>query len=197
MSIQTSAALRLGGLCRLAAVGLLVSVFSACRMSSPGHSASESAQEIADFSKYTAVDWQQFDPDGSPGTGYLVRFTTPDGSTRCSILNGLSASCVGNIVGVPNSAPDYSRDRDTFAGNDSGSCPGVLFDASVAQKPEYSFRKNGGGCPPFADTKTLSAGQKLVKYQITCAVGEGSLTACINTATNHGFVLQPTGSWTF
>ena len=166
-------------------------------MSSPGESASESAHRIPDFSRYTPADWQQFDPDGSPGKGYLVRFSTPDGSTRCSILNGLSASCVGNIVGMPSSAPDYSRDRDAFAGNDSGSCPGVLHDTSDTQNPQYAFRKNGGGCPPFSDTKTLSAGQKLVKYQITCGVGDGSLTACINTTTNHGFVLRPTGSWTF
>lgn len=187
----------MGGLCQLAAAGLIVSMASACHISSPGRSASESPHEIPDFSKYTSVDWQQFDADGSPGKGYLVRFSTPDGSTRCSILNGLSASCVGNIVGIPNSAPDYSRDRDTFGGNDSGSCPGVLFDSSDAQNPQYAFRKNGGGCPPFAETKTLGAGQKLVKYQITCAVGDGGLTACVNTATNHGFVLRQTGSWTF
>lgn len=163
----------------------------------PGPSPDDSVHQIPDFAKYTTVDWQQFDPDGSPGKGYLVRFTTPDGSTRCSILNGLSASCVGNIVGMSNSAPDYARDHDTFAGNGSGSCPGVLFDASDPQKPQYAFRKNGGGCPPFADTKTLGAGQKLVKHQMRCVVGEGNLTACINTATNHGFVLQPSGSWTF
>ena len=197
MTTQTSAAPRLNVLCRLAAVGLLVSFTSACHISSPGESASESAHEIPDFSGYASVDWQQFASDGSPGNGYLVRFSTPDGSTRCSILNGLSASCVGNIVGMPNSAPDYSRDRDTFAGNDSGSCSGVLHDISDSQTPQYAFRKNGGGCPPFADTKTLGTGQKLVKYQMTCALGEGSLTACINTATNHGFVLRPSGSWTF
>ncbi len=159
--------------------------------------AAQPNREFPDLSSYAPVDWQQFDLGGSPGKGYLVRFSTPDGSTRCSILNGLSASCVGNIVGMPNSAPDYSRDRDTFAGNDSGSCPGVLFDASDAQNPQYAFRKNGGGCPPFAETKTLGAGQKLVKYQITCAVGDDGLTACVNTVTNHGFVLRQTGSWTF
>ncbi|GCA98582.1 hypothetical protein [Mycolicibacterium sp. NCC-Tsukiji] len=98
---------------------------------------------------------------------------------------------------MPDSTPDYASDRDAFAGNDSGSCPGVLFDASDAQKPAYSFRKYGGGCPPFAGAKALSAGQKLVKYQMTCAVGESDLTACINAATNHGFVLQHSGSWTF
>ena len=193
MTTQTSAAPRLNVLCRLTAVGLLVSITSACHISSPGQSAFESAHEIPDFSGYASVDWQQFASDGSPGNGYLVRFSTPDGTTRCSILNGLTASCVGNIAGMPESAPDYSRDKDTFGGNDSGSCAGVLFGGDS----QYSFRRNGGGCPPSADTKTLQAGQKLVKYQITCAVADGNLTACINTATNHGFVLRPSGSWTF
>ena len=73
------------------------------------------------------------------------------------------------------------------------SCAGVLPDNADS----YSFRRNGGGCPPFADTRTLEAGQKLVKYQMACAVGDGNVTACINTTTNHGFVLQPSGSWTF
>lgn len=159
--------------------------------------AAQPKREFPDLSSYTAVDWQQFDPGGSPGEGYLIRFSTPDGSTRCTILNGLSASCVGKIVGMPSSAPDYSNDRDAFAGNDGGSCAGVLLDASDPQKPQYAFRKDGGGCPPFSETKTLSTGQKLVKYQMACAVGDGNLTACINTATNHGFVLQPSGSWTF
>jgi predicted small integral membrane protein len=150
-------------------------------------------KDFPDLSAFATVDWQQFDSGGSPARGYLVRFSTPDGTTRCSILNGLTASCVGNIAGIPDPAPDYSRDKDTFGGNDSGSCAGVLFGGDS----QYSFRRNGGGCPPFADAKTLQAGQKLVKYQITCAVGDGNLTACINTATNHGFVLQPSGSWTF
>ncbi len=187
-------------MCRLAVLVLAVAVASACQTSPIGQPAAERTEPsraIPDISKYGSVDWQQFDPGGSPGKGYLVRFSTPDGTTRCSILNGLSASCVGNIAGMPDSAPDYSSDRDTFAGNDSGRCPGVLYNASDPQKPQYAFRKNGGGCPPFADTKTLGAGQKLVKYQITCAVGDGNLTACINSATNHGFVLRPSGSWTF
>ncbi|MUL68267.1 hypothetical protein BOO86_27610 [Mycobacterium sp. CBMA 234] len=183
----------------LALLALVAPIVSACQ-SSPDQPALEPPQPsrvVPDFSKYPAVDWQQFDAEGSPGKGYLVRFITPDGFTRCNILNGLVASCVGSIVGMPKSAPDYAKDRDTFAGNDSGSCAGVLFDDADSQKPRYSFRRNGGGCPPFADTKTLDVGQKLVKYQIMCAVGEDRLTACINTTTNHGFVLQSSGSWTF
>jgi len=178
----------------LALATFAASLVSACQTTTPGSILPRpTSKTFPDLSSFAAADWQQFDRDGSPGKGYLVRFSTPDGSTRCSILNGLTASCVGNIVGIPNAAPEFARDNDTFAGNDSGSCAGVLLDNADS----YSFRRNGGGCPPFADTKTLQAGQKLVKYQITCAVGDGNLTACINTATNHGFVLRPSGSWTF
>lgn len=180
---------------RSAAIALASLIVSACHTTTPGPTPPHPASKtFPDLSFFTTVDWQQFDSGGSPARGYLVRFSTPDGTTRCNILNGLTASCVGNIAGMPSSAPEYSRDNDTFAGNDSGSCAGVLLDATDSQ---YSFRRSGGGCPPFADAKTLQACQKLVKYQITCAVGDGTMTACINTATNHGFVLQPSGSWTF
>ena len=177
-----------------AALALMASLISGCQTTTPGPTPPRpTSKTFPDLSSFATVDWQQFDSGGNPARGYLVRFGTPDGTTRCSILNGLTASCVGRVVGVPNTAPEYSSDKDTFAGNDSGSCAGVLPDNADS----YSFRRNGGGCPPFADTRTLEAGQKLVKYQMACAVGDGNVTACINTTTNHGFVLQPSGSWTF
>jgi hypothetical protein len=39
--------------------------------------------------------------------------------------------------------------------------------------------------------------QKISGTNGTCAVGENELVACIDADNKHGFVLQPSGSWTF
>lgn len=39
--------------------------------------------------------------------------------------------------------------------------------------------------------------EKLVDGGMSCAVGTDRYVACINMRTNHGFVLQPSGSFTF
>jgi len=62
----------------------------------------------------------------------------------------------------------------------------------------FAFGGSDQPCLPTNDA-LLSVGQKLIDdaHGITCVVGVANLTACINTTTNHGFVLQPSGSWTF
>lgn len=74
---------------------------------------------------------------------------------------------------------------------------GLLHRIPGMESDAYVFGHKGGGCPPFADTKTFEPGQKLTTYEVSCVVGEGDLVACKNTVTSHGFVLQPTGSWVF
>jgi hypothetical protein len=59
----------------------------------------------------------------------------------------------------------------------------------------YSFQK-GTGCP-VVTSPLLNVGQKITKADITCVVGADRLTACIDPILNRGFVLQPSGSWTF
>ena len=55
-----------------------------------------------------------------------------------------------------------------------------------------------GPCPPTADP-VLNVGQKLTNtvFDITFLVSNRNLTACIDSQHNHGFVLAPTGSWSF
>ncbi|BBX48941.1 hypothetical protein GCM10009641_00130 [Mycobacterium cookii] len=86
--------------------------------------------------------------------------------------------CNGNIMGIPDSAPD---------GGSSG-CASAKSDAPIT--------KHGGACPPFSSSlATLNGGQKLTAVNVTCVVGVDGLTACIDG--DHGLVLQSSGSWTF
>lgn len=87
-------------------------------------------------------------------------------------------SCSGNILGVPESAPDGG----------SGGCAAATSNALIT--------KRGGACPPFSSSLAmLNGGQKLSALNVTCVVGADGLTACIDG--DHGLVLQASGSWTF
>lgn len=86
--------------------------------------------------------------------------------------------CSGNILGIPDSAPDGG----------SGGCAAVSSDGTIT--------KHGGPCPPFSSSlSTLNGGQKLVALNVSCVVAADGLTACVDG--DHGFVLQSSGSWTF
>jgi hypothetical protein len=86
--------------------------------------------------------------------------------------------CSGNILGIPDSAPD---------GGNSG-CAAASSNAPITRR--------GGACAPFSSSlATLNGGQKLTAVNVTCVVGADGLTACIDG--DHGLVLQPSGSWTF
>ncbi len=86
--------------------------------------------------------------------------------------------CSGNILGIPDSAPD---------GGTTG---------CAAARSNAVITKHGGACPPFSSSlTTLNGGQKLTAVNVTCVVGADGLTACIDG--DHGIVLQSSGSWTF
>lgn len=63
----------------------------------------------------------------------------------------------------------------------------------------YGLTRTPGNCSPFiAGEKQLSIGQKITYKNVTCAVGAGQLTACLDTHSGrHGFVLKPSGSEVF
>jgi hypothetical protein len=102
-------------------------------------------------------------------------FTTPDGLS-CAV--GPGSWCTGNLPGVD--------------GATAGPC-GSVHQAGDGQPFEFSV----GHERCTAEDHLLQPGQKLtdVLTGTTCVVGENRLTACIEG--NHGFVLQPSGSWTF
>lgn len=113
-----------------------------------------------------------------------IKFATPDG-LECGIsLYGPDdptirtyAWCIGPIPGIPDDAPVVHGPTDKVMSNGAG------------------FVRGGGGAP--GPQKVVEVGQKISSANITCVVGADRLTARINRVDNHGFVLQPSGSWTF
>jgi len=133
-----------------------------------------------DLSQFTAADAGRYVRPFSYAerwaNGYLF-FKTPDGIS-CAV--GGSLWCTGEFPGRP-------------AGR--GGCDSVRHDGGGSPQP-FAFASNDTACVPTTDA-VLGVGQKLtnVVFGITCVVGEGRLTACIQN--DHGFVLQPSGSWVF
>lgn len=133
-----------------------------------------------DLSQFTDADSGQYVRPFSYAerwaNGYLF-FKTPDGIS-CAI--GGSSWCTGEFPGRP------AR---------HGGCDSVQHDG-VDSSQAFAFASNDSACLPTTDA-ILGVGQKLTNttFGITCVVGEGRLTACIQK--EHGFVLHPSGSWVF
>jgi hypothetical protein len=121
-----------------------------------------------------------FSRPGRLANGYAF-FRTPDG---LSCMIGSLVRCSGPLPGL--------------AGAEFSDCAFVLQSYEDAQRSEpFRFEKSTDGCSPPTD-ELLAVGQKatFVSNDTTiCAVGAGQLTACIRN--DHGFVLQPSGSWVF
>jgi hypothetical protein len=91
--------------------------------------------------------------------------------------------CSGDIQGIPASA----------SGN---GCPVVRkVDESSSNSP-YSLHREEPDCAS-SRVMPIQTRQKISGTNGTCAVGENELVACIDADNKHGFVLQPSGSWTF
>lgn len=137
--------------------------------------------EFPDLTQFKDVDAAQFSrPFSYPERWANVYsfFRTPDG-LNCAI--GPGSWCNGNIPGLPSSQ--------------SGACASVHQNGDGQQ---FAFSTDGNACEPTKD-KILNPGEKLTDWLTgtTCVVGDGRLTACINTQSNHGFVLRPSSSWVF
>lgn len=138
--------------------------------------------------------FQPVDPSGytaSARAGGAVYFVTPDGLS-CIVPNPykpgdhVSAGCGGRLPGLPDNAPIGP-----------GGCSLVANPTGLpTDLGPYSFQK-GTGCPIDDTTPLLNVGQKITTGIITCVVGADRLTACVDPILNRGFVLQPSGSWTF
>lgn len=162
-----------------AAVG--AAVISACTAhAEPPKFPDLDAFRSVDPAPYTAAD----------RAGGATYFTTPDG-LQCDIPqpyqpgDHVSAGCAGKLPGLPDDAPRGSEGCSEVAS------PTLL----PTDLGPYTFQP-GTGCP-ILTTPLLDVGQKITKGDITCVVGADRLTACIDPVLNRGFVLQPSGSWTF
>lgn len=148
------------------------------------------APEFPDLNAFTPVDPAPY--TASARGGGETFFKTPDG-IQCDLPNPypwrpgehLSAGCSGPLPGRPAGAaagPDGCTEVSTPTGMPTDLGP-------------YSFQKSGF-CPVLT-SKLLAPGQKITAGDITCVVGGGRLTACIDPVLHRGFVLEPSGSWTF
>jgi hypothetical protein len=123
---------------------------------------------------------------GNPSINF--HFATPDGvvcrwpGQYPSDPNAyVDVRCSGNIPGIP----------------DSGG-PGCAQVGSIGIHTPYVFTRGLGTCPPFPDwIRVLDVGQSVSDNNVTCLVGTGNVTGCIDDTHNRGFVLQPSGSWVF
>lgn len=141
-----------------------------------------------DLDAFTPVEANQYAASAGK-TSVAVKFSTPDG-LECGLANYGPDSpetqnyawCSGGIPGMPADAESVHGEADKVTGYG-----GPVF--------MYKFVKNGGFKP--GPQKILDVGQKISSANITCVIGADRLAACINRVDNHGFVLQPSGSWTF
>lgn len=123
----------------------------------------------------------------------MVRFSTPDG-LYCGIgtLTALAPTvrCYGPIPGI--------ADR-TLKIDPTAAAPCDFGVAQLLAANPGAISSYRGECPTdLAGAAPLAPGQKVSLGTATCGVVPGGVTACIDTADGgHGFVLQPSGSWTF
>ncbi|MGW4099954.1 hypothetical protein [Mycobacterium sp. NPDC004974] len=124
--------------------------------------------------------------------GPSYQFTTSTG-VSCEINFG-GPWCSGNFSPDPYESTDNVC---SHAGRSNREHPD--------REHTYSINRLDDKCQSEAGPKgrLLEVGQKLVADWgpqvgvFTCAVGENGLVACIDTRHNHGFVIEPTGAWTF
>lgn len=100
-------------------------------------------------------------------------------------------NCNGDIPGLGNVAGAAAP----------GTCPtGHVSPGANGQGPGYALSQvAGSNCgAQFARGTLLNPGQKISYKNGTCAVGADQLIACLDTTNGeHGFVLQPSGSFAF
>jgi hypothetical protein len=182
------------------ALGALTLV-TASTIASAHHAAAQPPPRFPNLDSFSAV----------PADGYHT--TSSSGGARINFSATTSLVC--DFYGGAPPAPQPSQDikcNGELPGMDdipfpgaSHLRPGDCVVGSVAFKgPGYELsRMSYGGCGgnpaalPSAG-KMLNPGQKLSYLNVTCAVGADNLVACLDTTSgDHGFVLQPSGSWAF
>ena len=158
--------------------------------SSPAPTTSHAAlTSFPNLDRYVLVTGHDYDVQERTGTA--EDFSTADG-IRCSI-NGYTAMSCSTPFPLPG----------TNSGSTDTSCTWVGPDSVPLQDRDphpYRFRQSSTSCTSGPLEKQLPDGSKInydaqgVTY-FTCAA-DSNLVACIDDQ-KHGFVLQPSHSWTF
>lgn len=123
----------------------------------------------------------------------VVKFSTPDGlACLMSALGGVAPSvrCYGPVPGTAGLA---------VTADPTAKAPREFGIAQLHAANEGTINSFRGDYPTdLAGAALLAPGEKVTLTTMTCGVAPAGVTACLDTADGgHGFVLQPTGSWTF
>ncbi len=183
------------------ALGVLT-LAMASAIASAQHAAAQPPPRFPNLDGFTAVPSDGYATTSSTGNPPRINFSATN-TLVCDFYGGASPApqpsqdikCSGDMPGMDDvSFPGAGHLR-----------PGDCVVGSVNFKgPGYELsRMSYGGCGgnpaalPYG-AKPLGSGQKLTYLNVTCAVGADNLVACLDTTSgDHGFVLQPSGSWAF
>lgn len=149
--------------------GLVGAVGAALIATTPVAWADESV--LPNINVYPSISPAEF----STMDGAWYAFGTPDGLTCVLDKSRNAYGCSGPIPAAPNGANLVSGVGNEEPGFANSAAP--LFAAVGPAKP----------LPP----------QTRISYRnVSCAIDAGGATVCVNSATQHGFVLSPAGSFT-
>ena len=107
--------------------------------------------------------------------GAMYAFGTPDGLTCVIDKSRNGYGCSGPIPAAPDGAN--------------------LVSGVGAEEPGFA----NSAAPLYAGTgpvKELPPQMRLSYRNVSCAIDAGGATVCVNTSSQHGFVLSPAGSFT-
>lgn len=165
-----------------------------------------------DLSKFTAVSSEPYITRWSKGATDMsfLAFVTPYdigcrfGAPKELADSGQGVRCGGAPVGVDN-IPTTDLMKREVATPKSGDCvvgsvgPGDDSAGAPYQLSHYFYGGCDGKSPgPINRGSLLAVGQKVSYGHVTCVVDTNTIVACLDTASDeHGFVLKPSGSWTF
>jgi hypothetical protein len=175
---------------------------TASTIASAQHAAAQPPPRFPNMDSFTAVPVDGYITTSAPGSAPRINFSAPN-TLVCDFYGGAAPApqpsqdikCNGDMPGmddVPFPGAGHLRPGDCVVGAVNFKGPGY----------ELS-RMSYGGCggSPAAlpsGAKLLAPGQKLSYLNVTCAVGPDNLVACLDTTSgDHGFVVQPSGSWAF
>lgn len=140
---------------------------------------------VPDFGQFTARDPESFFVPLRGGPSY--QFVTPAGFSCELNFGGMRCSGVFSDTGRPIA--------------DGCSAVGPTNNGRATPPYTYTFTRREGKCAVSEGKQLLDVGEKVVApLQVgvfTCAVDLDRRLMCLDDRENHGFVLQPSDSWTF
>jgi hypothetical protein len=142
--------------------------------------------DFPDLSGFSAVPAEQYFVETTKtGAARMLDFSTPYNST-CSF----SREGDGKYS-------QYLRCTGRMADSADPCAFGEIY--WEPSKTSYDRTWEGSNCSnPYSYAKLLNPGQKVSFLNVTCAVGDNRLVACLDTFNGeHGFVLRPSGSGFF